>query len=756
MAQHISTKAARLGQIPKSPRAGSSSGDPAYGELGFYYGLGIGASSSFHNNYFWRESAALVKYGCMQIYWALLNTYPRSPWLKRSLILLYLAAHAFPFLAVRRYRETMEFFNIGASRWDINLILVLLPFMVLLELAVLWLLAGWLRGRSLALSRRREIFLSFLVFLAALFPCAAYFAWIVGSWTFYSFTGTFPGLESLNSILVLMGPINFLREITLADKILLCGAAGCSLLCAIAVTILLPPLSSSRSFTQALTHILFLGSIIIAGSGFVRVRLSKDGLATLQPLAASYLSPGVSLYLSAFFFTQIDQLEEFVLDKRLLQESYSIEQHSQIAATGNGKNVLLVIIEALRRDAVGKTAAGKEITPTLNDLARNGINFERAYAQSPETGYSQRVIHTGQFPLRLSTRDPGRNFTHPHAKIYDLLSLRGYRTAYIAAEWALDRGVLFSERLDLYLDPQTRSSTVAQHYFDQSDLKINPANVPTAVLDQLTARVLKNWLADGDPKKPFFASLYLYSSHFPYEHFSFMGEPLFDETALPADPNFFGYPSDYSAEMLKRYWNTLNYIDGLIADLLEFLRSNKLIDDTVIIVTGDHGELFGEHGAVTHASLLHEEVLRVPLIIFDSAQSWDPALTTRPAGHIDIAPTILDLLNLPVYGGYQGASVRKKHREDCPLFSTVQTAVFEDALVIWPWKYVRNFRGGFNRLYNLQTDEHERDNLIDKSANKAAGLARTLNEYRQSQLAYHSLPEAERQKLFPPVYDECR
>jgi len=140
--------------------------------------------------------------------------------------------------------------------------------------------------------------------------------------------------------------------------------------------------------------------------------------------------------------------------------------------------------------------------------------------------------------------------------------------------------------------------------------------------DGTTTQQLLSWLArslKSRRKQPFFAFVSYQASHFPYEQ-GLQIPALFKPDQLNDDQRaqltFFFYPRDLSAIMLNRYRNSLAYTDAQIARVLQFLKNGGLLQNTVVVIFGDHGELFYENGHVTHASGLYDAELRVTFTIW--------------------------------------------------------------------------------------------------------------------------------------------
>src|SRR5690606_36892062 len=143
-------------------------------------------------------------------------------------------------------------------------------------------------------------------------------------------------------------------------------------------------------------------------------------MASMRTVVLRGIAPQVSLFWGPLFFTTTHMGFEKV-DEAFEPLSPEGDQAETARFATNGKSVLLIVLEALRYDVLGASHQGKSIMPTLENLAHKGISFPRAYANSPETDYSQVTLLTGQFPLRYPERDLHEDRSFPHTLITDRL-----------------------------------------------------------------------------------------------------------------------------------------------------------------------------------------------------------------------------------------------------------------------------------------------------------------------------------------------
>jgi arylsulfatase A-like enzyme len=281
------------------------------------------------------------------------------------------------------------------------------------------------------------------------------------------------------------------------------------------------------------------------------------------------------------------------------------------------------------------------LTPALRGLASEGTTFTSAWANAPWTVPSHASIFTGQLPS--THRCTGRNwrFAYRGPTLAERLNEGGYRTmAFFSNPWLTDRltGVMrgFDEQ---YVDPRILGR--AFNAPDQGGVK--------------TVDVIDEWLGRADRDRPFLMFVNILEAHLPYAP-----TRRYREAFLPGvDPWEYVHseladsvnarlkdPGDVDWEHVRRmYAGDVSHADDLLGSLLEVLDTHDLYEDTIIIVTSDHGELIGEHGFFEHQFGVYEELLAVPLVIRAPGR-LEPGVRRDPAMLSDLYATVLDCAGL--------------------------------------------------------------------------------------------------------------
>jgi HEAT repeat protein len=346
-----------------------------------------------------------------------------------------------------------------------------------------------------------------------------------------------------------------------------------------------------------------------------------------------------------------------------------------------GAHVLLVTIDAMRADRLGRVVDGRSITPTLDALAARGTVFTRAYAQAPHSSYSLSSLHTGEYlheTVPLGQRQP-------LATLAGTFAQAGYATAAV-----FTRGVFFTEgeRLTAYRDRDlgfTRADHVDRDARGQADALMRE-------LDDVVRR----------GEAPTLAWVHFFDAHAPYQG---------------AGPT----PE-------AQYNDGIRRIDAALATVLDHARA-VLRRPLIVAVTADHGEEFGEHGGVYHGSTLYDEQVRVPLLI--ATPDGTARVVDEPAQLIDVAPTLLGLAGLRPAASMRGTDLRPAMLPAAvhaprTVFAAVNTRVMAYRR---PYKLIVDLTYGVSELYDLSRDPAERRNLAESQPTARAALRAALDAW---------------------------
>lgn len=296
------------------------------------------------------------------------------------------------------------------------------------------------------------------------------------------------------------------------------------------------------------------------------------------------------------------------------------------ASRAGAPNVLLLIWDTVRASSLGLYGYPRPTTPFLLELATRGVTFDQAFSTAPWTLPSHAGIFTGRWAHELSAgwRTPlnGRWPTLAEALENDGYATAGFvaNTHYTAAESGLARGMAHFEDFGLTPGDFLMSTALGRVISYGRPLRnlIGSYEIPgRKTAPRLDADFLR-WLDRRPAGRPFFAFLNYYDAHVPY----LPPEPYLARfrTQDPARRNpliWEGWkmkPAEVRAE-LDAYDASIAYLDAQLRVLTDSLRARGLLDNTILVVTSDHGEEFGEHGVFTHGNSLYVPALHVPLLV---------------------------------------------------------------------------------------------------------------------------------------------
>lgn len=360
------------------------------------------------------------------------------------------------------------------------------------------------------------------------------------------------------------------------------------------------------------------------------------------------------------------------------------EDLSSLRATAAGRNVIVIHLESTGAQYLRPYGAIEDPMPHLTALTRQGIVFENAYTAYPETIRSFFAVQCSTFPA-LDTRP--EDYEHVQAPgLAQVLADVGYRTA------------LFHSGRFMYLgmDSVIRNRGY-QTLEDAGDIG-GERESSFGIDEPSTVRRILSWI-DAAPHERSFVSYLPIAGHHPYG------------TSMPGP-----FPED--AE-IGRYCNALHEADSALGQLLDGLRQRGLLDNTLLVLFGDHGEAFGQHpGNYGHTLFIYEENIRVPLIVAAPGLFKERSDVARVASLADVAPTILDLLGFSRPAAYQGRSLLEDHPH-MALFVTDYSLGFL-GLRDGRWKLIHELDSGRSWLFDLSSDPGERHNLADRYPERAA------------------------------------
>jgi len=379
------------------------------------------------------------------------------------------------------------------------------------------------------------------------------------------------------------------------------------------------------------------------------------------------------------------------------------------ASTVPPRHLVIVTIDTLRADRLGVYGNATVATPNLDRIAREGAMAPQASVQVPLTRPSHISLFTGLYPAEHGIRDnvsPSLSVKVP--VLAELLQQQGFRTGAFVSSIVLSR--------------QSGLARGFAEYSDTFDIGEDDARFLNTIQKRGDATVAEAvaWLGQPTVERRF-AWVHLYDPHDPYE---------------PPEP----YASRYAG---RPYDGEVAWSDELVGRIDAALVANGLRDDTLLVVTSDHGEGLDEHGEAVHGFFVYETTLHVPFLVRGPGIAPGTKLGVV-ARSVDVLPTALDLLGLAeqtprVSGRSLAPALRGTPMDDEPTFAESLVP-----LVHYGWSDLRALRDGRWKfilaprpeLYDLDLDPGERQNLVEREAQRARAYRSGIEQrLRQEQVA---------------------
>jgi arylsulfatase A-like enzyme/Tfp pilus assembly protein PilF len=368
-------------------------------------------------------------------------------------------------------------------------------------------------------------------------------------------------------------------------------------------------------------------------------------------------------------------------------------------APGN-LNLLLITLDTTRADRLGAYGGPADATPELNRLAAEGIIFEHASSPAPLTLPAHASLFTAKYPPAHRVRDNGGFFLDDReTTLAERLRSAGMQTGGFVGAYVLDRRWGIGQGFDTYFDN-----------FDPSKYEM-PSLADVERPGNEVADHALEWLARVKGSR-FFGWVHFYDPHSPY---------------APPEP----YRTRFSD---RPYLGEIAFVDQQIGRIRAFLERERLLDRTIIVIIGDHGESLGDHEEGTHGFFIYESVLHVPLLIRSPYNALYGRQVSDLVRSVDVVPTVLDLLGIGAPQDVDGRSV-------VALMSGAarELGLAAYAEAVYPryhfgWSDLRSLRSGRFKfidaprpeLYDLETDPHEQRNLYSERQALGTRMAAVL------------------------------
>jgi len=365
-------------------------------------------------------------------------------------------------------------------------------------------------------------------------------------------------------------------------------------------------------------------------------------------------------------------------------------------------NVLWITMDSLRADHLGCYGYDRAHTPHIDGLAEEGVIFRDCIAQGTYTRISLPSMITGKFPFFTGLRMQGGALDSSHTTLAETLLNRGYATFALTNEvWSPSYGQGFQSTARRDLSTTERTDLILRKLEEHRD-------------DRFFL-----WLYYWDPHAPYIPPLEYLQLYQPEatsvpERLHRPGIPAAELEALRQDPR-------YRQRMIDRYDAEIAYVDDGIGRVVAKLKELGLYDRTLIVLNADHGESFGEHRRFGHGSTVHDEELKVPLVIKPPASLNGVRTVTGQVRNLDIMPTVLEACGWPAPEACNGRSLLPFMDSGAtPQLPSVTETHYRDVHLLayrhQGEKVIYDLGRDRAWLYDLHQDPGERNSLLGEEA----------------------------------------
>lgn len=388
------------------------------------------------------------------------------------------------------------------------------------------------------------------------------------------------------------------------------------------------------------------------------------------------------------------------------------------------KNVVVIMMESIRANATTMYNPELPTSPFLDQLSRDSLLIEDMSVVIPRTAGAWMAILGGQYPLTNegTTRWSRENKKAPRVRgLATGLRDHGYATSFFTPTG-----------LGLLNEIEVVKALGFEEIFEEQDFAglIGARANYLGGADEIMVKPIADWTRrQKQAGKPFFTAIMTNVGHHPYKP--------------PAAWKMVKFAGVTDPE-LNAYYNCMLYIDGVLAQLMDEYKKLGVLDDTVFVIVGDHGQFFGEHGVRLSFNALYSEGIQVPALVYTPGTPSNRGRVSGARQQIDILPTITDLLGLQVQGArLPGRSLLQPVEADRKLFYSTSMESSHLAMRIGPKKYIYSYGQDAVQVFNVANDPKEARPLPALQPAASMEVRQELLQWKaQTEMAMFARPEA--------------
>ncbi len=391
------------------------------------------------------------------------------------------------------------------------------------------------------------------------------------------------------------------------------------------------------------------------------------------------------------------------------------------------KRIIMISVDTLRADHLSCYGYPIKTSPEIDKIASDGILFSRCFTLTPLTAPAFSTVLTSLPSYKHGAKRNGLSIYNRIKTLPYYLKTENYYSGAFVSNWPLRKKL---SRLHTHFNEYKEVFTKKRWLGI-----INPEGDAKQV-----TKLALNWISKNQEKK-FFLWVHYSEPHAPYKkHKKFLHKHRkFDKSV---------YPPGTRLKKIKNYDSEISYTDYFIGKLINELKNKKLYKSSMIIFLSDHGESFGEHNYLKHGRRLYNSTLHVPLIIKFPENRYKASKVSTIVSLLDIAPTILNKLNIKVPDIMQGENLFSKNKKQKYTFfetykgsvllkkkalSHIKVKPIYFGILDYPFKMLgkinfKNLRFKKIEVYNIEKDFFETNNLWNKRSEKLIKLSKILKK----------------------------
>jgi arylsulfatase A-like enzyme len=386
------------------------------------------------------------------------------------------------------------------------------------------------------------------------------------------------------------------------------------------------------------------------------------------------------------------------------------------------RNVILITISTFRADHVGCFGYERDTTPHFDSLASENVLFRNAFATSGWTMPAHGSIFTSLYPTRHGATHIDKKLTDEHHTLAEILKDSGYYCVGFCCNPRLDKEHGFAQGFDLYDDYSVSVMLDSLAFGNAENLDINKQS-SNALINNAAIRWLQN-----NTHKPFFMFIHYYDNHWDYlppSSYAKLYDPDYDGpidgTEIAREPLFSNPPAPKDIRhIIALYDGEVKQTDNDLGEMLKIFMDKNIFGDSIVIITGDHGEQFYEHGHTSHHGV-YEQLIHVPLAISVPGTHPKGKVVDSLVSQVDILPTVLDYLGIAIPTACRGRSLKplikgRLEKVNGFIFAEYTGGAVPDVFTVRSarYKYCRE-AGGESYAYDLVKDPGEQNKIAQEN-----------------------------------------